>query len=188
MINRFRGLPGAATIALVAVAGAVLTGCCLCAFVSSQTNKASPGAVTPAATQLRMQAISTDTPAAMPTQAKISTPTIAPSATVTRPSAPMSPTLVLPTKPPTIAATAAAKPTALPTRPAPTIAPVISGYVCPGVERCIKGNINDGKKLYHLPECPSYKSTKIDESKGERLFATAAEAEAAGWSKAQNCP
>ncbi len=53
----------------------------------------------------------------------------------------------------------------------------------------IKANINsDGKKLYHLPTCPSYADTVIDESKGERLFATETDAIAAGWQKAGNCP
>jgi endonuclease/exonuclease/phosphatase family metal-dependent hydrolase len=53
----------------------------------------------------------------------------------------------------------------------------------------IKGNISsDGKRLYHLPECPSYDDTKIDTAEGERWFATEAEAVAAGWRKAGNCP
>jgi endonuclease YncB( thermonuclease family) len=40
---------------------------------------------------------------------------------------------------------------------------------CPNVETCIKGNINsEGEKIYHLPDCPSYSRTQIDESKGER--------------------
>ena len=59
----------------------------------------------------------------------------------------------------------------------------------PPNDRPIKGNISsDGRKLYHLPECPSYETTKIDESKGERFFATETEAVAAGWTKAGNCP
>jgi hypothetical protein len=67
--------------------------------------------------------------------------------------------------------------------------PATGGYVCPDATRCIKGNINsDGRKLYHFPGCPSYNQTKIDESKGERWFATVAEAEAAGWARAGNCP
>jgi hypothetical protein len=61
--------------------------------------------------------------------------------------------------------------------------------VCPGGERCIKGNIGDNReKIYHFPGCPNYGTTQINESAGERWFATAAEAEAAGWRKAQNCP
>jgi hypothetical protein len=58
----------------------------------------------------------------------------------------------------------------------------------PGTLR-IKGNISSsGKKLYHRPDCPSYGQTAIDESKGERFFDTEAEAVAAGWVKASNCP
>jgi endonuclease/exonuclease/phosphatase family metal-dependent hydrolase len=53
----------------------------------------------------------------------------------------------------------------------------------------IKGNINaTGKKLYHLPSCPTYTATRIDVSRGERLFRSEAEAIAAGWSKVGNCP
>lgn len=52
----------------------------------------------------------------------------------------------------------------------------------------IKGNINArGDKLYHLPGCPSYASTRIDESRGERLFASEVEARAAGWVRAPGC-
>lgn len=52
----------------------------------------------------------------------------------------------------------------------------------------IKGNIaSSGKKLYHLPHCPGYKATRIDQHKGERFFATEVEARAAGWVKAGNC-
>jgi endonuclease/exonuclease/phosphatase family metal-dependent hydrolase len=55
--------------------------------------------------------------------------------------------------------------------------------------RPIKGNISaDGKRLYHLPTCPSYEETKIDVADGERWFASESEALAAGWQKAGNCP
>jgi endonuclease/exonuclease/phosphatase family metal-dependent hydrolase len=58
----------------------------------------------------------------------------------------------------------------------------------PGPEP-IKGNITSaGRKLYHLPICPGYAETQIDVSKGERLFAGEADARAAGWQKAANCP
>jgi hypothetical protein len=58
-----------------------------------------------------------------------------------------------------------------------------------GTVAAIKGNISSGgKKLYHLPSCPSYAHTQIDTSKGERFFSTEAEAVAAGWQKAGNCP
>jgi hypothetical protein len=53
----------------------------------------------------------------------------------------------------------------------------------------VKGNIDaDGRKLYHLPGCPSYAQVKIEPEKGERTFATEAEAQAAGWVKSPNCP
>jgi endonuclease/exonuclease/phosphatase family metal-dependent hydrolase len=59
----------------------------------------------------------------------------------------------------------------------------------PEAERLIKGNIGAGRRrLYHLPECPSYGETQIDEPSGERYFATESEALAAGWQKASNCP
>lgn len=48
--------------------------------------------------------------------------------------------------------------------------------------RClIKGNISQNGRIYHVPGSPSYDSTKIDESKGERWFCSEAEARAAGW-------
>ncbi len=52
----------------------------------------------------------------------------------------------------------------------------------------IKGNISSGGKIYHLPGCGSYDKTVIDESAGEKWFCTEAEAVAAGWRKALNCP
>ncbi len=50
----------------------------------------------------------------------------------------------------------------------------------------IKGNINAGEKIYHVPGGASYPQTKIDPSKGERWFCTEDEARANGWRKAQN--
>ena len=53
----------------------------------------------------------------------------------------------------------------------------------------IKGNINSGGvKIYHLPNCPYYKQTIINESQGEKWFCTEAQALTAGWRKAGNCP
>lgn len=54
----------------------------------------------------------------------------------------------------------------------------------------IKGNISftSGEKIYHLPGCDYYNETFINESKSERWFCSEAEAVAAGWRKAQNCP
>lgn len=57
----------------------------------------------------------------------------------------------------------------------------------PYPDRLIKGNINtQGKKIYHLPGKGSYDDTVIDESQGEKWFATEEEAKAAGWQKAGN--
>lgn len=53
----------------------------------------------------------------------------------------------------------------------------------------IKGNINaQGEKIYHLPGCGSYEKTAIDQARGEAWFCTEAEATAAGWRQAGNCP
>ena len=58
-------------------------------------------------------------------------------------------------------------------------------YDSPYTDRLIKGNINSkGEKIYHMPGMRDYNRTSIDESKGERWFATEAEARAAGWRKA----
>ncbi len=52
----------------------------------------------------------------------------------------------------------------------------------------IKGNISsDGRKLYHLSNCPSYSRTVIDEGAGEKWFCSEQEATQAGWTKAGNC-
>lgn len=45
----------------------------------------------------------------------------------------------------------------------------------------IKGNISHNGRIYHIPGSPTYESTKIDESKGERWFCSEEEAQAAGW-------
>lgn len=56
----------------------------------------------------------------------------------------------------------------------------------PYPDRLIKGNINSkGEKIYHCPGQRDYKKTVIDESKGERWFATEEEARNAGWRKSQ---
>ena len=57
----------------------------------------------------------------------------------------------------------------------------------PDPQRRIKGNISrSGNLYYHCPGDESYAKTLISEVKGEQWFATAAEAEAAGWSRAPN--
>ena len=50
----------------------------------------------------------------------------------------------------------------------------------------IKGNISAKGRIYHRPGDPSYAATRIDTSKGERWFCTAAEALAAGWRAARD--
>jgi hypothetical protein len=50
----------------------------------------------------------------------------------------------------------------------------------------IKGNVSSkGKRIYHSPGQRDYDRTVISEGKGERMFCSAAEAEAAGWVAAQ---
>jgi endonuclease/exonuclease/phosphatase family metal-dependent hydrolase len=61
------------------------------------------------------------------------------------------------------------------------------GGATPGPDT-IKGNISRGRKLYHLPACPSYGEVRIEPERGERLFASESEARAAGFQKAGNCP
>lgn len=56
--------------------------------------------------------------------------------------------------------------------------------VSPYPGRLIKGNITS-EKIYHVPGQKDYDKTVIDESKGERWFATEEEAVAAGWRKAK---
>jgi endonuclease/exonuclease/phosphatase family metal-dependent hydrolase len=56
-------------------------------------------------------------------------------------------------------------------------------------EQRIKGNVSSsGRKIYHAPNCPDYVRTQIDETKGERWFDNPADAEAAGFTKSNNCP
>jgi hypothetical protein len=65
--------------------------------------------------------------------------------------------------------------------PLPTVAPTVAPAPT------IKGNIDaQGRKIYHVPGSPNYNQVVIDESKGERMFYTEAEAVAAGWTKAGN--
>lgn len=54
----------------------------------------------------------------------------------------------------------------------------------------IKGNISEKGygKTYLFPGCDNYNTVKIDPRKGEQYFCTVAEAEAAGFVQATNCP
>jgi len=50
----------------------------------------------------------------------------------------------------------------------------------------IKGNINrKGERIYHVPGGRSYAKTLIDSTRGERWFCSEAEAQDAGWRRAQ---
>jgi endonuclease YncB( thermonuclease family) len=48
----------------------------------------------------------------------------------------------------------------------------------------IKGNISKGQKVYYLPFHLMYAKVKVDEGAGEKWFCTEAEAQAAGWIRA----
>lgn len=103
------------------------------------------------------------------------------------------------TQPATLVATLTPAP-AVTFAPAPTLTPPcptpVAGaatidpnteFVCPG-EPCIKGNINkDAECIYHVPGCDYYAVTTITPP-DERMFSSEAEALAAGWRKAKNCP
>lgn len=55
----------------------------------------------------------------------------------------------------------------------------------PDPSRPIKGSKNSrGKRIYHMPGSPAYDEVEIDEREGERWFASAEEAERAGWQPA----
>jgi endonuclease YncB( thermonuclease family) len=50
----------------------------------------------------------------------------------------------------------------------------------------IKGNIsNKGERIYHMPGQRYYAKTRIDRSKGERMFCSEAEARQAGWRRSK---
>lgn len=56
------------------------------------------------------------------------------------------------------------------------------------VDNCIiKGNIRNKQRIYHLPGCPNYKETIVDEAYGDRWFCSENEATLAGFSKAMGC-
>ena len=57
-------------------------------------------------------------------------------------------------------------------------------------ECIIKGNISEKGygKTYLIPGCDNYERVKIDIRKGEQYFCSEADAEAAGFRKATNCP
>ena len=62
---------------------------------------------------------------------------------------------------------------------------VRAGSVPPDPNCPIKGNRSSNGHIYHMPGQADYKNTNIDESRGERWFCSAAEAENAGWRAAR---
>jgi hypothetical protein len=136
----------------------------------------------PLATSTRPADTSTPIPSVTATSSPSAMPIIPTrTATVVRPTS----TPAAPIRLATVALTQPAAATSTPVLRAPTA----GGYVCAGGQRCIKGNISTkGEKIYHYPGCASYDQTQINEGAGERWFASAAEAEAAGWRRAGNCP
>lgn len=63
--------------------------------------------------------------------------------------------------------------------------------ITPPDPKCvIKGNIRNDRdtKKYYLPDCPQYKFAKVSQDLGEQWFCTEKEANAAGFTKAENCP
>lgn len=72
---------------------------------------------------------------------------------------------------------------------APHEATLVADAAVPSQLMRIKGNVGaGGRKIYHAPACPDYARTKIDEAKGERFFDSAEAAEAAGFTRSNNCP
>ena len=57
----------------------------------------------------------------------------------------------------------------------------------PSADCFIKGNIKDGKKIYHLPTCYNFDQVIIDESFGDRRFCTEAEARSESFTRATGC-
>lgn len=52
----------------------------------------------------------------------------------------------------------------------------------------IKGNIRQGRKIYHLPECKNYEEVIIDTSYGDKWFCSEEEAVIEGFSRSVGCP
>ena len=54
----------------------------------------------------------------------------------------------------------------------------------------IKANIdkNSDRKNYYFPGCPQYEFTIVEKDTGENWFCSEAEAAAAGFTRALNCP
>lgn len=69
-------------------------------------------------------------------------------------------------------------------RSLPASAPLVSAPASIGC--LIKGNISrSGNRIYHVPGMHDYERTRIQERDGERWFCSEAEAQSAGWRRAQ---
>ena len=51
----------------------------------------------------------------------------------------------------------------------------------------IKGNIREGEKIYHLPNCKNYKQVEMQEAFGGMWFCSESEARKAGFRKVEGC-
>ncbi len=88
-------------------------------------------------------------------------------------------------RPGAVSSTALAAPSSTP----PAASPLPAPSSPPAASGAIKGNVSSrGKKLYHAPSCPQYERVQIDAARGERLFASEADAVAAGWQRSPDCP
>ncbi len=71
--------------------------------------------------------------------------------------------------------------------------PKCTQYVNTENPKCqIKGNLVEewlkkGQKVYHMPGCIQYKTTRIEKYRGEQWFCTETEAKAAGYTKSGGC-
>jgi endonuclease YncB( thermonuclease family) len=54
-------------------------------------------------------------------------------------------------------------------------------------ECTVKGNVRDGKKIYHLSTCDNYTQVIVDEAFGDRWFCSEVDAQAAGFTRAAGC-
>jgi hypothetical protein len=63
----------------------------------------------------------------------------------------------------------------------------VSSDRCDGL---VRGNVAFGtrERIYHVPGCPNYDDIVMNAAYGDRCFTSEAEAIAAGWRKARNCP
>lgn len=75
---------------------------------------------------------------------------------------------------------------AVPTNAQTLLLGAVSSSEAPSPDCVIKGNVNrKGERIYHLPGQLNYAHVNMDKGLGERWFCTEADAEAAGWRKAQ---